>query len=198
LKVQKRKLKVLKQDIHRKSNQICYLKNAYIKKQDDLCKSKIDCENIKQNNIDINKQNENVLQQINHEKENHKISTKTDKGRFTDEMRTCILELSSLEIPTNMVVNSVGKFLSNTDIDAPSKTTVQNIISECNVITKQHVAEQLAESENWGVFSDGTSRDGKKIIDIGVHTDEHTYSLGYQPVAVENAETVSNVIKETI
>ncbi|VDH93708.1 Hypothetical predicted protein [Mytilus galloprovincialis] len=187
------------QNYQKKANEICYLRSAYKRKTDELQKQKVDYENQKQKNITLNKQNIELLQ-LNQENEKS-IETKTEKGRYTDDMRTCILELASLEIPCNKVsavVNSVGKNLFNVEINAPSKTTVQNIISEGNVISHQHVAHELAQSKHWGAFSDGTSRDGKKIVDIGVHTEKQTYCLGYIPVAVENAETLSNVVQNTI
>ncbi|VDI19995.1 Hypothetical predicted protein [Mytilus galloprovincialis] len=195
----KETVKDLKHKLHCKANEICYLRSAYKRKTDELQKQKVDYENQKQKNITLNKQNIELLQ-LNQENEKS-IETKTEKGRYTDDMRTCILELASLEIPCNKVsavVNSVGKNLFNVEINAPSKTTVQNIISEGNVISHQHVAHELAQSKHWGAFSDGTSRDGKKIVDIGVHTEKQTYCLGYIPVAVENAETLSNVVQNTI
>ncbi|VDI67537.1 Hypothetical predicted protein [Mytilus galloprovincialis] len=138
--------------------------SAYKRKTDELQKQKVDYENQKQKNITLNKQNIELLQ-LNQENEKS-IETKTEKGRYTDDMRTCILELASLEIPCNKV--------------------------------SAHVAHELAQSKHWGAFSDGTSRDGKKIVDIGVHTEKQTYCLGYIPVAVENAETLSNVVQNTI
>ncbi|VDI02779.1 Hypothetical predicted protein [Mytilus galloprovincialis] len=194
-----KKLLIQNIKLQKEANEICYLRSAYKRKTDELQKQKVDYENQKQKNITLNKQNIELLQ-LNQENEKS-IETKTEKGRYTDDMRTCILELASLEIPCNKVsavVNSVGKNLFNVEINAPSKTTVQNIISEGNVISHQHVAHELAQSKHWGAFSDGTSRDGKKIVDIGVHTEKQTYCLGYIPVAVENAETLSNVVQNTI
>lgn len=49
------------------------------------------------------------------------------------------------------------------------------------------------------MFSDGTSMQGKKkVIDIGIHTPSYSYTLGFKPVACEDASTVATVIKQAI
>jgi hypothetical protein len=50
---------------------------------------------------------------------------------------------------------------------------------------------------SWPI-SDGTCREGKKILDLGVHTLTGTLSLGFKSVAKENSETVAETIKETL
>ena len=65
-------------------------------------------------------------------------------------------------------------------------------------MAKQHISETLANCQQFDIFSDGTCREGKKILDLWVHTLTGTLSLGFKSVAKEHSETVAETIKETL
>ena len=115
----------------------------------------------------------------------------------------CVMELQSLEIPSNKVsevIKSVSENICKMKVEKlPKRTTVQNIIDEGHFLVKEQVSEAIAESRNWDLFADGTSRDGKKIVDAGVHlADKRSLSFGFQSVAREDGETVANLLKGLI
>jgi hypothetical protein len=57
----------------------------------------------------------------------------------------------------------------------------------------------LTEAENWDVFADCTSRDGRKISDAGVHlSDKRTMSLGFTNIAKEDTQMVSNTVQHIL
>jgi len=121
--------------------------------------------------------------------------------RYSDELRTCIMDLQGIDIPRNKISNvikSVSNNIFHTSVDLPCRSTILNISDEGHMVAKQQVGETLATAENFDFFSDGTPRDGKKILDLGVHTKTATLSLGYKVIAKEDPETVSGVIKDTL
>lgn len=130
--------------------------------------------------------------------ENRSVSTLSN-GRYNDDIRTCVMELQSLEIPSNKVsevIKSVSENICKMKVEKlPKRTTVQNIIDEGHFLAKEQVSEAIAESRNWDLFADGTSRDGKKIVDAGVHlADKRSLSLGFQSVARKDADTVAHLL----
>lgn len=54
----------------------------------------------------------------------------------------------------------------------------------------------MANGQQFDIFSDGTCREGKKMLDLGVHTLTGTLSLGFKSVAKENSETVAKTLEE--
>jgi hypothetical protein len=127
------------------------------------------------------------------------IITKED-NKYTDDMRMCVMDLQSLDISNNKigsVIKSIGQNLFKQQLETPCKTTIQNIADEALALSKQHVAEKLTQSENFGFFSDGTSREGRKIIDIVVNLNDSTLSLGYKVVATEDAQIISGIVYTT-
>lgn len=92
------------------------------------------------------------------------IITKED-NKYTDDMRMCVMDLQSLDISNNKigsVIKSIGQNIFKQHLETPCKTTIQNIADEALALSKQHMAEKLTQSENFGFFSDGTSREGRK------------------------------------
>ena len=65
--------------------------------------------------------------------ENRSVSTLSN-GRYNDDIRTCVMELQSLEIPSNKVsevIKSVSENICKMKGEKlPKRTTVQNIIDE--------------------------------------------------------------------
>ncbi|CAC5359998.1 unnamed protein product [Mytilus coruscus] len=135
------------------------------------------------------------------ENQNKKVSTK-EGFRYSDSMRTCIMDLHGSDISANKisnVINIVSNNLFDTvPSDLPCRSTISNICDEGHVLAKHHVSETLANCQQFDIFSDGTGREGKKIIDLGVHTKTGTLSLGYKSVAREDSDTVAQTIKDSL
>jgi len=46
---------------------------------------------------------------------------------------------------------------------------IQNIPDEGHYLSRKQVGSDLTETENWDLLDDCTSRDGRKMLDAGVH-----------------------------
>ncbi|VDI62735.1 aubergine [Mytilus galloprovincialis] len=135
------------------------------------------------------------------ENQNKKDSTK-EGFRYSDSMRTCIMDLHGSDISANKISNVINIVSNNlfdsVPSDLPCRSTISNICDEGHVLAKHHVSETLANCQQFDIFSDGTGREGKKIIDLGVHTKSGTLSLGYKSVAREDSDTVAQTIKDSL
>ena len=120
--------------------------------------------------------------------ENRSVSTLTN-GRYNDNIGTCIMELQSLEIPSNKV-SEISENICKMNIEKlPKRTTVQNIIDEGPFLAKEQVSEAISESRNWDLSAD----------DAGLHlADTRSLSFGFQSVAREDTDTVANLLKGLI
>jgi hypothetical protein len=112
------------------------------------------------------------------------------------------MDIQGSDIPANTISNVIN-VVSNTlfyriPSDLPCRSTISNICDEGHVLAKQHISETLANCQQFDIFSDGTCREGKQILDLGVYTLTGTLSLGFKSVAKENYETVAETIKETL
>lgn len=182
-----------KKSINRYSSKVNYWKQEAMRKKRLLFKVRNEKEDLKQTFLAEQRQEFEV------ENIGIPIITKED-NKYTDDMRMCVMDLQSLDISNNKigsVIKSIGQNIFKQQLETPCKTTIQNIADEALALSKQHVAEKLTQSENFGFFSDGTSREGRKIIDIGVNLNDSTLSLGYKVVATEDAQTVSGIIFTT-
>jgi hypothetical protein len=82
-------------------------------------------------------------------------------------------------------------------VDIPCRTTIQNIIDEGHYLSRKQVGFALTEAEI--LFADCTSRDGRKILDAGVHlSDKRTMGLGFTNITKENVQTVSSTVQHII
>ena len=55
------------------------------------------------------------------------------------------------------------------------------------------------EAENWDLLADCANRDGRKILDAGVHlSDKRTLSMGFTNITKENVQTVSSTVQHII
>lgn len=112
------------------------------------------------------------------------------------------MELHGKDVSANKM-SDVISIVSENLIDyipenLPSRTTISNILDEGHLLAKHQVSEILTNSTNFDIFSDGTCRDGKKVMDIGVHTTNSTLVLGFKPVAKEDSNTVAKVIQDSL
>jgi uncharacterized protein YcbK (DUF882 family) len=190
--------------MHKISNRCSHAKKINKKLKQKLHNKNVEMENKQYENLNLIKQIKAANEQINifeSEANNEHFSTK-DGPRYSDDMRTCIMDLQGSDIPGNKISNVIN-VVSNTlfyrnPSDLPCRSTISNICDEWHVLAKQHISSTLANCQQFDIFSDGTCREGKKILDLGVHTLTGTLSLGFKSVAKENSETVAETIKETL
>ena len=130
-------------------------------------------------------------------------TTKNSDGSFAENIRMCVIELTGLEVAVEKVtstIETVSKHLFGTHFkkcDQPTKTTVQSIVDDGHYLAKTFISQQLAETENWGINRDGTTRRKQKILDtsITLATGE-ILSLGFNQVAHETAVTINDITKQ--
>lgn len=133
------------------------------------------------------------------------FQTKSNERIFTNNIRPCIIELSGLEVAVEKVspvIATVSKHLFGRKLEKselPTSTTVQSIVDEGHFLAKTCISEQLAETENWGLNRDGTTRRKKKILDTTVTLSSgDILSLGFNVVAHETAEAINNITKRHV
>ena len=87
---------------------------------------------------------------------------------------------------TMQIIQTVSENIFKVDIPkSPCRTTIQNIIDEGHYLSRKQVGSALREAENWDLLADCTSRDGRKILDAGVHlSDKRTMSLGFTNITI--------------
>ncbi|CAC5405823.1 unnamed protein product [Mytilus coruscus] len=92
--------------------------------------------------------------------EDNDVSTNNGR-RYSETLRTCVMELQGNDIPTNKISNVI-KVVSdhkfNASVQLPCRTTISDICVDVNVVAKHQVSETLANANNFNIFADGTGR----------------------------------------
>lgn len=123
--------------------------------------------------------------------------TRDVTGRFTEGVVKCVMELETeCEVPARRcsdVIRSVSRHLFGVEFDEhalPSKTTNLRIADQTHSLAKFHIAEEMANKQ-YDLHTDGTSKNTKKYVGFQVTLeDKKVISLGFDPVACENVQTV--------
>ena len=170
------------QIIKQKTNEISYLKQKCEKLKQDFTNASAENKEIVKRNSVLEKTVDDLECQL---QAPDNILNVYDGSKYSDNLRKCVLQLQSLDLPCNkigQVIDSVSSNIFHTDLNKiPSRSTLQNILDEGHVLARNQVADELLNCTNWDLFADGTSRDGKKILDAGVHLDDNrTLSLGFK------------------
>ena len=180
-----------------KLNEVNYLRRKCEKLQVKHSEVSLQAKNLFKQNNDLEQTIDDLECQL---KDRVNIIDTHDGQKYTDDLRKCVMQLQSLDLPCNKigpVLDSVSTNIFHTNLNKiPSRSTVQNILDEGHFLARKQVAAEITECDNWDLFADGTSRDGKKILDAGVHlSDNRTLSLGFKTIAQEDSETVTNTVK---
>ena len=122
---------------------------------------------------------------------------------FTNEVRECVLELSSLEVAAAKVapvIHTVARHLYQEDIKVlPKRQVVQNMVDESQFLVKHYYSKVLRSTSHWGLNKDGTSRQKRKIVDTAITTGEgDVLPLGYTMIAHEDSGTIVRNVKNQL
>ena len=133
----------------------------------------------------------------------NQVQTRNKDGSFADSIRTCIIELTGLEVANEKVspvISTVAKHLFEKEFnkgDLPSSKTVQTIVDEGHYVAKAFISEKLSHTDSWGLNRDGTTRKKHKLLDTSITLSSgEVMSLGFTRVSRETAVEINNTTKE--
>ncbi|GFS13008.1 hypothetical protein ElyMa_003126000 [Elysia marginata] len=135
------------------------------------------------------------------EKERGEINLKSDaKNAFSDELRQTVISLvcdagvSAAKVSDTIQIVSENIFNYKITQPLPCAQTVVNMCDEGFVLSNLQVAQSIVSNDYATLHSDGTSRDGKKIVGTQLSlSDGSTLYLGFVPVATEDASTLLDI-----
>ena len=103
------------------------------------------------------------------------------EGKYTDDLRMCIMELLSCNVGilnVEPIIKSVLMLAGLQYDKLPKHTTINEMLIEGRCIAKNQLAETLSQAPHSTLHSDGTSKCGHKYIGYQVSTTEGSLSLG--------------------
>lgn len=129
------------------------------------------------------------------------VTRLSDKNRFSDDVRRTVLELQGegnvAASKCNFIIRTVAEHLFGTKIsekDLPCTSSSLNVADEGHFLTKFHASEKIRGAANVTLHTDGTSRQGQKIVGFQVSLDSgETLNLGYTTVATEDSATLLDI-----
>ena len=199
---QKENIKQLEKDIKlaqkvgakQAQSQLRYHKMKHIAlqlKEDTPCESCIELEaeneRLKQEIIELKDANAHLMDCV-RSHEPTKLETYKD-GKYTDEVRMCVMELSSRNVGIMQIEPVVRSVLKLCKVDCewfPKHTQINEMIIESRSLAHVQLADVLTHCENNTLHSDGTSKFGHKYTSFQATTTEGSYSLGIQ-VCLKNS-----------
>ena len=123
---------------------------------------------------------------------------------YTDEVHECFMDISQYVSAKNIskVVTSVLSILGKFDVtenDFPKSTFCKLVRQEANIVSSRQVGEELLKTTYATQHSDGTSRNGQKVVDFEMTMESGaTRTIGLVDVAGGDAETQLDALKFTL
>ena len=125
---------------------------------------------------------------------------KDDQGKYTDEVKTCVIQLMGESdvsaAKVGKVIQTVTSHLTGNKLELaelPSKTTALHFADIGHALTKFQIFNEIT-SQRFDLHLDGTSRDHKKVVGHQVTLqDRRQLSLGFTPVDREDSKTLVDV-----
>jgi hypothetical protein len=103
-----------------------------------------------------------------------------DEGKYSDDLRICIMELLTYNIgilKIEPVLQSVFKLLNVECGKLPQRTTINEILIESRSLAHTQIAEALTTTSNNTLHSDGTTKFGHKYQSYQVSTKDGPLTL---------------------
>ena len=129
-----------------------------------------------------------------------KLTTFKD-GKYSDEIRTCIMDLLAHNVSINQidpVIRAVLK-LSGVKCDRlPKHTVINDMLIESHAVAQCQLAEVLSKDGYNTLHTDGTTKYGHKYAGYQVTTEERTYTLGLRETADGTAQTELDTLNEIL
>ena len=166
------------------------------------CESEQEVENkeLKERLSELEEINIKLNEQVKQLEERPSLVTYED-GRYTDDVRTCVIELLTHNVTifnVEPVIRSVLK-LAKIDCDRLLKhTVINNMLAEARALSHMQLVEALTESSNNTLHSDGTTKFGHKFSGYQMSTVENSYTLGLRETSSGSASTMLGTLQEII
>ena len=135
------------------------------------------------------------------EEELHSLRTdnkprfKDESGQYSNNIKLGYMTLASIGISircmsevVHTVLTTVGGFDVTRD-ELPKETYCRERFKDCNPAATIQVANEFKATKHATLHSDGTSRDGNKVVGFQLQTDTGTRTLGLQDVHAGDSET---------
>ena len=140
-------------------------------------------EQLKGEKIDLLHINAEYKDTIKELQSSNKKLTFYEKGKYTDDIRMCIMELLSHNVGILNVVPVIQSVLHMAGLEydrLPKHTAINEMIVESRSLAQMQVAETLLQAPNATLHTDGTSKFGHKYMSYQVSTTEGSLTLGIQ------------------
>ena len=127
--------------------------------------------------------------------------TTFEGGKYSDELRMCVMELLSHNVAILRVVpviQSVLKLAGVTCNRLPKHTAINDMLIEARALSQMQLAEVLTQEDHHTLHSDGTTKFGHKYLGYQVSTVHDTYTLGMREVASGSAQSMLDKVKEIL
>ena len=161
-----------------------------------------DNDRLKAENKELKAQLDFLTAELEHLRDQNKPHLREENGEIAETVWECYMRLMALGVSAkNMskVTEAVLTIICGFDIspdDLPKATSCKKVPMLANSISSYHVATEVKKTTYATGHSDGTSRDGVKVIDFEVTVDGgRTYTTGILPVASGDADTQLNTFK---
>lgn len=123
-------------------------------------------------------------------------------GEYTTETRNCIYQLLEQNVPSRSigpVINCVAALCKKEVDQVPSKTTILNMNVERLMLSQAQIVDEVASKDNTTLYTDETSKFGKKYSGYHLSDDEgRYYVLGMRNIATKSASDTLHGLQEII
>ena len=131
---------------------------------------------MKRTNIELMEANAELKDEV-EQLQLRKLTT-FEGGKYSDELRMCVMELLSNNVAILQVVpviQSVLKLAGVTCNTLPKHTAINDMLIEARALSQMQLAEVLTQEDNHTLHSDGTTKFGHKYLGHQVSTVHDTH-----------------------
>ena len=160
---------------------------------------------LRQRNIELQHHNASLrdeMSELKQKLENVKKLETFEDGKYTNQLRMCIMELLSMNVSINNVESVIRAVLRLTESECerlPKRTMITELTVEGHTLAQAQLAEVLCNTENATLHSDGTSKFGHKYSGYQVSTSTgDSYTLGLREMCNGSAKTTLDTLNEIL
>ena len=190
IKQQAQELKKTQQVVTKKlQDQLRYYKQKSAKVESDTSDSECEyCSELEDQIQQLQEENTELLEEnavLNEELcqlKSQSLITMVD-GKYTEEVRLCVMELLALNVGINKVepvIRAVLKLANVSCPQLPQHTAISDMLLEARALSQIQLAETLSVTEDNTLHSDGTTKFGQKYTSYQISTNDKALTLGVQ------------------